>query len=279
MFKIGEFSKLCQVPTSVLRYYDEIGIFKPDHVDVYTGYRYYSLEQLPRLNRILALRDLDLSLTEISEIIHEQISVEAIKGMFRMKQAELAQQQAEVQAKLHRVRNRLNQMERENQMPEYEIVLKPANAMKIASIRETVLTAEQMPVRCAAMFGAIVQWLQSINTYPTGPAMAIYYEPEYTDINIDVENAFVVDASLETGEAVYGDFNITVREVPGIDLVASTIHKGSFDQLINAWQSLARWIEQNGYEIVGPFNREFYLNDPGETPVAEIQYAVKRASA
>ena len=62
MFKIGEFSKLSQVTVKTLRYYDEIGLLKPAEVDRFTSYRYYSARQLPRLHRILALKDLGLSL-------------------------------------------------------------------------------------------------------------------------------------------------------------------------------------------------------------------------
>ncbi len=58
MFKIGDFSRLSQVTVKALRYYDELGLLKPTHVDRFTGYRYYSATQLPRLNRILALKDL-----------------------------------------------------------------------------------------------------------------------------------------------------------------------------------------------------------------------------
>jgi DNA-binding transcriptional MerR regulator len=278
MFRIGEFSKLCQVPTSVLRYYDEIGIFKPEKVDAFTGYRYYSINQLPSLNRILALRDLELSLSEISQIIHEQISIDELKGMLRLKQAQLAQQQAEVHAKLQRVHYRLTHIEREYKMPDYEVIIKSAEAMKIASIRETIPTVEQMPSRCAAMFEAVIQWLRSRQTHPAGPSLAIYHNTEYTETNIDVENGFVVDTSLQDGIFTYGDFTITVHTLPRVEQVASTIHRGSFDNLIEGWQALARWIEENGYEVTGSSSREFYLNGPSEAPVAEIQYAVKRLS-
>jgi len=62
MIKIGEFSKLVQVPVATLRYYDQIGLLKPIEVDRYTGYRYYQMDQLPRLNRILALKDLGFAM-------------------------------------------------------------------------------------------------------------------------------------------------------------------------------------------------------------------------
>lgn len=276
MFKIGEFSRLCRVPSSVLRYYDALGIFKPERVDPFTGYRYYTLDQLPRLNRILALRDLDLSLAEIESIVNEQISVDEIKGMLRLKQAELSQQQAAVRARLRRVEVRLKQMESEHKMPEYEVVVKAAAAMKIASIRAIVPAVEQMPARCGAMFEAVAAWLATQQQRPHGPALAIYYDPEYVETNIDVENAFVVNDALADGAYPYGDYTITVRELPPIDQVASTIHRGDFDGLANGWQALARWLDQNGYATAGPPSREFYLSAPGELPVAEIQIPVKR---
>ena len=57
MLRIGEFSKLTQVSIRMLRYYDEVGILKPAEVDKWTRHRLYSVEQIPRLNKILYLRD------------------------------------------------------------------------------------------------------------------------------------------------------------------------------------------------------------------------------
>ena len=58
MLKIGEFSRLAQVSPKTLRLYDERGLLKPAWIDRFSGYRYYTLEQLTHLNRILALKDL-----------------------------------------------------------------------------------------------------------------------------------------------------------------------------------------------------------------------------
>jgi DNA-binding transcriptional MerR regulator len=80
MFKIGDFSKLCRVPVSALRYYADIGLLEPAQVDSFTGYRYYSLDQLPRLNRILALKDLGLALEQIARLLDEDISSDEIRG-------------------------------------------------------------------------------------------------------------------------------------------------------------------------------------------------------
>ena len=69
MLKIGEFSKLAKTTIKTLRYYDEIGLLKPVFVDD-NGYRYYQIEQLNVLLKIVSLRSLDMSLTDIKEIIN-----------------------------------------------------------------------------------------------------------------------------------------------------------------------------------------------------------------
>ena len=82
MFRIGEFSKIAQVSGSQLRYYDEICLLKPARIDEWTGYRYYSAEQLPDLNRILALKELGLTLEQIQRMLADEVSVDELRGMF-----------------------------------------------------------------------------------------------------------------------------------------------------------------------------------------------------
>src|SRR4249919_3466947 len=113
MIRIGDFSKLSQVSIKTLRYYDEMGLFKPINVDRFTGYRYYSASQLPRLNRILALGDLGLSLDQIAQVLDEGVSPKQLRGMLRLKRTQLQQHIAGEQARLARVEARLNAIELE----------------------------------------------------------------------------------------------------------------------------------------------------------------------
>ena len=50
--KIGEFSQMMQVTVKTLRHYEQKGLLIPHEVDEWTGYRYYSVEQMQRLNTI-----------------------------------------------------------------------------------------------------------------------------------------------------------------------------------------------------------------------------------
>src|SRR5262249_57313014 len=101
MFRIGEFSKIAQVPGSLLRYYDEIGLLRPAYADPTTGYRYYSARQLPRLHRILALKELGLTLDQITQLVNEDVHAAEIRGMLALKKAQVEQT---VQAEVARLR-------------------------------------------------------------------------------------------------------------------------------------------------------------------------------
>jgi DNA-binding transcriptional MerR regulator len=88
MFKIGEFSRLSRVSVRMLRHYDQLGLLTPSQTDPFTGYRYYSAQQLPRLNRIIALRDLGFSLEQIAGMLDEELSTTSFWG-WKLKRAEV----------------------------------------------------------------------------------------------------------------------------------------------------------------------------------------------
>ena len=64
-YKIGEFSKITGIPVKTLRYYDEIDLFKPSEIDLFSGYRYYKEEQIESLKIILELKEAGFLLEEI----------------------------------------------------------------------------------------------------------------------------------------------------------------------------------------------------------------------
>ena len=111
MFKIGDFSKLSCVSVKTLRYYDELGLLKPAHVDHFTGYRYYLANQLPQLNRILALKDLGFSLEQIGPLLDAHLTQEQIGSLLRSRQEELTLQIQAQQERLQRIGRRLERLE------------------------------------------------------------------------------------------------------------------------------------------------------------------------
>ena len=91
MIRIGDFSKLSRVSIKTLRFYDGMGLLKPIEVDRFTGYRYYEFDQLATLYRILALKDLGFSLEEIGRLLDGDLSTEQMRGMLKLRKAEIRQ--------------------------------------------------------------------------------------------------------------------------------------------------------------------------------------------
>ena len=115
-----------------------LGLISPACVDRSSGYRYYSVDQLPRLHRILALKDLGLSLEQVAYLLDGTLSAEELRGMLLLKQAELRQRVAEEQARLDRVQQRLRFIEQEGSLPEIDVVVKSVPALHVLSLRRAV---------------------------------------------------------------------------------------------------------------------------------------------
>jgi effector-binding domain-containing protein len=271
MLKIGQFSRFSQVTTKTLRYYDQIGLLKPAEVDRFTGYRYYSATQLPRLHRILALKDLGLSLEQIGDLLEGDLSPDQIRGILRMKQAEIQQQVEEEQARLRRVEQRLKQIEQEETMSTQEVVLKKVSAQAVASVRDNVPIAGLQQ-----LFGDLFGYLGQRGIGPAGPPIGIYYDHEFQEGDaIDVEIAVPVIGSVPGGDRV------KVQELPGVEQMACVIHEGGYDTIGGSYGHLMKWVEANDYRLAGP-TREIYLQGPetGRDPssyVTEIQFPVEKA--
>ena len=272
MFKIGDFSRLSFVTVKTLRYYDEIGLLKPVEVDRFTGYRYYSASQLPRLNYIVALKNLGLSLEEIATLINNDLTPSQMKDIFILKKAELRQRINEEQRRLEQVEKLLKQIEKEGTMPDYQVVIKKVEPQIIASIRAILPTYGDL----GQLYGEIFGYLGSQGiTIPAGPTIFICYDEEFKEHDVDVE------AGVPISKAIPGAGRVSVYELPGMAEAACTIYKGPYENIGEAYSAIISWVESNGYQITGP-DRELYLTSPTDTTdpnqyVTEIQFPVKKA--
>lgn len=259
MFKIGEFSRIGQISVRMLRHYDKLGLLKPEEVDHFTGYRYYTLTQLPRLHRILALRDLGLSLDQIGHLLVEDLPPERLQGMLALKQAELEDQISAEQSRLARVQARLRMIEHADQPTPYEIVHKNAEPLTVATMRSIVPTLDDMQAYRCTMFDETYDWLKKHSITPEGVEMVIYHMPEFHEENIDMEIAIPVadDVYDELGSRSSGDLKI--RRLTETYPMACTVHSGNAFDVVNAMTALLTWVKSNHYEIRGMF-REVHLS-------------------
>src|SRR5580693_5482797 len=129
MFTIGDFARHGRVSVRMLRHYDATGLLRPAYVDPGSGYRYYEASQLARLNRIIALKDLGFTLEQVRVMLDEQVSAEQLRGMLRLRHAELQSRIAADTSRLAQVGVRLKIIEMEGVMPAHDIQVKQIPAV------------------------------------------------------------------------------------------------------------------------------------------------------
>jgi DNA-binding transcriptional MerR regulator len=134
MFSIGEFARHGRVSVRMLHHYDAIGLLRPACVDPASGYRFYQASQLAQLNRVIALKDLGFSLQQVQAIIDERVSAAELRGMLKLRRAEIhAQLEAET-TRLARVEARLLTIEDEARSPADGVVLKRLAPVRVGEL-------------------------------------------------------------------------------------------------------------------------------------------------
>ncbi len=286
MIKIGDFSKLAHVSIKTLHHYDDLGLLKPVHVDRYSGYRYYEIGQLSRLNRILALKDLGLSLEQVTELLREDLSTAEMRGMLRLKQMELATHVEEEQARLLRVEQRLRQLEMDGAPLHSEVAVKdvPAQTTLVAQI---VAASEERfwPAR-ASLQTLLQNHLELARLKPATPWFALFDDLPYRETDLELTLAVGVDLRSGQRAGDWQDTPVRLQELPAVPAMASVIHTGDYATLPQAYASLYAWTQSSGYQPAGSY-RELYLPESGvsATPlplsqagVIEVQCPVEKAS-
>jgi DNA-binding transcriptional MerR regulator/effector-binding domain-containing protein len=273
MFTIGDFARLGRVSVRMLRHYDAVGLLTPAVVDASTGYRYYNAAQLARLNRVVALKDLGFTLQQVQSILDDKLETAELRGMLRLRRAQLEEQLAADSARLTGVEARLRMIEREGHMNTQDVVLKQVAAVRLAEL--SAVAAGYGPEHITPVIGPLyprlMECLGSAGVTPVGPPMA-YYEH-----NLDGGESVGVHAGFPVAVAALPGTSIV--ELPALGSAATLIHHGSMEDVMASLATLATWIEQNGYQPVG-YHREVYLDyDPERAAegVTELQVEVVKA--
>ncbi|MFJ9678073.1 MerR family transcriptional regulator [Streptomyces sp. NPDC101194] len=275
MFTIGDFARHGRVSARMLRHYDAIGLLHPDRTDPATGYRFYGAAQLARLNRIIALKDLGFTLQQVQAVLDEQVGTEELRGMLRLRRAELEEAMAAAAARLTRVEARLRSIESEGRMPADEAAVKSIAAVRVAELTGTAagFEPEHITPVIGPLYDRLLPLLGTVGLGPSGPGIAYYEDAP------EGGGAIVVHAGVTVSAPVgpLGDTGITVVELPPFE-AATIVHRGSMDGVLPTAQTLARWIDANGYRSTG-YAREISLECPDDRDewVTELQEPVTRA--
>lgn len=271
MLRIGVFSKMNKVTIKTLRYYDELGLLSPCHVDEATGYRYYAASQMPRLHRILALKQIGFSLSEIIDALEQDFSTDKMIDYLESKQQFISKTIESERKKLKQVENYLKVLRQEADYMSYDVILKELPAVIVASMRRVIPSYDAFNEIYPEM-GAIMQ-KDNVRCAVPEYCFTLYHDGEYKEKDIDVEICQAVVAPAPDSEKV------KYKRIEGVPVAACIIHKGPYNTIGMSYSAVNRWIEENGYEIVGQ-PRESYLDgiwnkENPEEWLTEIQVPVR----
>lgn len=251
MLKIGDFSRLSRVSIRMLRYYDEVGLLKPDKVDDFTGYRYYREEQLLKMGKINALKDMGFGVNAIAEIL-KSANPKEIEQIFQIQKAQLLEEAELIDHRIQFLETALVRL-RKDEIMKYDCIVKQMPERYVASVRKIIPKYEEEGRLWHILFSETAK----LGMAPCGPAMAKLHDKEYKENDVDVEVQIEVKGHYENTE------NVTFITEPEMT-VASVTFKGSYEQFSDVYASLAAWVSENGYGFAGPMIDVYHVS-PNDT--------------
>ncbi len=275
MFSIGEFARLGAVSVRTLRLYDEMGLLRPARVDQETGYRAYTPGQLGQLNRILALKELGLSLTQIRRML-AGITVDELQGMLMLRRAQLETELQAQKNKLLGVEARLRYIATEGVMPADDITVKKIPAMGVVAISELAPDWENEHI-VPAVNRSRVQFDElgiPRQVKAAGPFLVFFDAGQDADITVYVGLPVAEPPAELPPPATY----LVLPEIEAIVAVRSGPAASIFPVVFH---DMARWASAHGYQPAGP-GREVWIHEVDDIAdvdqqVFEVQMPFTRA--
>lgn len=268
MIKIGEFAKLGCVSVKTLRHYDRLELLKPAKVDIYTGYRYYNLDQLQRLNEILLFKLMGFSLDKVARLL-QRSTADEVTEMLTSQEDQLRAQQDEVRQRLTWLQSIRGSLV--NETNHFQIILKAQPEMKLTVIEDHVLQEGRQAYqhniqRLCKQLEALMPEGKRFRDAPFWIASECSDEEPDTDFQcVQVGLPFALkDAALPLRQ----------RTIPAREDILSLLYDPQTVQSEEARLALFEWTQHSGYHFEGPFY-ELHLQDR-ETILIELQRAVAR---
>ena len=239
-FKIGEFSRMMQVTVKTLRHYEKKGLLLPYEVDEWTGYRYYTICQMQKLNAIRQLQRLGFTLEEIKELCEEDSHVPSVEQLTEKinKTEELLKQLMERRDQL---KEWLESSKKHNDMERYSIESLPE--VIVASHREVISDYGALGMLCYEKIGPEMQRLGCQCPMP-GYCFTIEHSEEYSPDSIDIEYCEQV---VEMGQ---NSHIIQFKCLPAVEKALCVKHMGPYERFYETFAEVFQYIEENGYRII-----------------------------
>ena len=257
LLSIGRFSRLTRLSIKALRLYDEIGLLPPASIDEDSGYRYYAYGQVQRAITIRLLRDLDMPLRDIGEVVGTD-DPEEVRDRLQAHRSRVEQRLADTRSALARLEQLIERWE--GAVP-YQVAVREEAPRDVVCItaRTSLATIGQTIGEC---FGELMGYVREHGLQLAGPPFIAYPDKIHEEAEGTIECCFPVAG------AVQAQGRVEPRHFDG-GPVAWTHHVGPYDQVGAAYAALDGWVAENGRRPAGP-PREIYLNDPQTTAPEDL---------
>ena len=247
--KIGEFSQLMQVTIKTLRHYEQKGLLIPDEVDEWTGYRYYSIEQMQKLQAIRDLQRLGFSLDEIEDLCNSYSCTPTIDQLTE-KIEETEAQLRQLIARRDRLIDWRNARKQMTTMEKFSIQSLPE--IIVASHREVLPNYAAIGPMCVNKIGPEMQRL-GCKCPPPGYCFTVEHDKEYKPTDVDIEYCEQVE---EMGE---DSAIIQFKRLPAVPKALCMKHVGPYERFYESFIEAFRYIDEQGYKPIGQ-HRTCYID-------------------
>lgn len=238
--KIGEFSRLCKVTVKTLRHYEKIGLLVPEIVDIWTGYRYYTVAQLQKMQSIIQLKSLGFRLEEIQNLWDEDGHSPSL-SMLEDKIRDCEEELERLRARHEKLEALISSHKKIQKME--KIFIDSLEAICAASYRTTIDAYEDLGRLCYEVIGPEMAAAGCECTEP-GYCFSIEHGG-YREKDIDIEYfEQVKEKKADRGKLKFVD-------LPAVPKAVCMKVYGPYEGLHQSYIDLFAWIEENGYKICG----------------------------
>jgi DNA-binding transcriptional MerR regulator len=235
LLPIGRFAFLSRLSRRALRFYDERGLLEPAYVDEWTGYRFYSLDQLAAADSIRKLREIGLPLDEVRMALADPARIDEL---LERQEARLRERTAESERALALLR-KLREKKEEPMPVSVEIRDVPAQRAACVEMRTAL---DRIGPDCEQAFGRLMGVLGPAGVAPTGPELIGYPEEDF-----DPES-FLALAGLPVASDLPVESGLKMVDYAGGRAAVGTLI-GHYDGLSQAWRDVHTWISEQGLRI------------------------------
>ena len=245
--KIGEFSKMMQVTVKTLRHYEQKGLLVPDEVDEWTGYRYYSITQMQRLNTIRGLQRQGFSLEEIKDLFEDESQMPSVAQLTK----KIEETERQLQILMERRHQLLKWMDSHKQIRTMEkFSIQSLPEIIVASHREIIPDYSALGQLCVNKIGPEMQRL-GCKCPPPGYCFTIEHHQEYRATDLDIEYCEQVE-EMGTDNTI-----IQFKRLPAVPKALCMQHVGPYERFHESFTEAFAYMEEQGYKLAGPLRTSY----------------------